>query len=94
MLFIGGSHDGERLHAELRPWRIFKKHRFPVSISAVEAPEAFSVEAEFYLPMPFRGVSKEFFVMAIEGMTADEVIERLIDKYTPATIKEVEEWRR
>lgn len=76
-LFIGGSNDGRRIDVyRLMPYvQLYVRRKHVVC----EPPE--QVETETYKAMPFRGKSCEFWIYVLDGMTADSLIQRLIDAY-------------
>ena len=77
-LFIGGSHDGERITVEGEYVRI--PPNLPVSATGMhDYSETF--EPETYQLTSLSGNSTTFDVYLLSGMSADDLINRLIDGY-------------
>jgi hypothetical protein len=72
-LFIGGKADGKRIVLT------HKTYSFLTPISEV-TPEG-KFKSEIYTRHVITGQTKLFTVMAVKGMTGDELIERLISGY-------------
>lgn len=84
-LFIGGSHDGERIairsgdHVRIPP-NIRLPPKRPVAVTGIhDHNETF--EPETYELTRLRGNEKTFEVFLLSGMPADDLLERLIDGY-------------
>lgn len=80
-LFIGGDSDGRWLDVDPKnqTWRLPKK--MPRAYGASVRIEAQLIEVETYRAMHFRGERRDFRLMVLDGMTADDVVVRLFAAY-------------
>lgn len=78
-LLIGGTNDGKRMDIPAQHDRI----RLPVSSYLSDSSNLVSVQMEIYEHQRLRGGSTTFVVFAIQGMTGDQIIEKLIQCYSP-----------
>jgi len=89
ILFIGGPADGERniLPLYVQSWAV--RARMDLDAFMVyrsmnqEEPPVLLPDEVLYHKMYFRGRAKEHAMMVRGGMTADEVLERLMLYYRP-----------
>lgn len=88
VLVVGGSFDGRRVPMP-------ESRRLAVPIPAAPLASLFTVteesflggpecKTEIYEAMQFMGKDKRFFVMALTGLTADDVMKTLLDGYKEA----------
>lgn len=83
-LFIGGAADGRRLSVPegAEHWEVAVRPPLQVGMNApVLSPDHFEVRKEIYDEMRFRGGNTSYWVFAQRGLSADEVMGRLIDGY-------------
>ncbi len=82
MLFIGGSADGQRIDvpSDRDIWKTVEKTLVP-PVWDINLKVSVSAKITTYLKMHFLGNSHEFFVMAEEKLTPDDVISNLIQGY-------------
>ena len=80
LLFIGGSADGRRLEVGGDRYVIEKLPTSPVISSFANSVEI-TINYESYRKERLRGNSKTFEVMLLEGLTGEDLIERLIKNY-------------
>ena len=78
-LFIGGSHDGERIATKCGE-NVKLPPKSTVSIGGIhDRSETF--EPEIYRLTRLRGNSKTFDVFLLSGLSEDDLMSRLIDGY-------------
>lgn len=82
MLFIGGVADGKRMDVHGRDTFAVPEIA-PTPVCDITEPVAASVEYRtiLYKAMPFRGEKETMFIMARNGLSADDVLRRLINGY-------------
>ena len=81
-LFIGGEADGRRLELpELRPaFRVLVRE--PVTFGLSSPPDEYvPIKTDEYRPMKFCGDKRFFHVYVLRGLTADDVVDKLIENY-------------
>jgi len=83
-LLIGGTNDGNRVNIP-DDVRIFQMRcKSPIErIYFADDPIETCAEIEAYERQRIHGERSQFEVFTIQGMTADKMIERLIEKYKP-----------
>jgi hypothetical protein len=89
-LFIGGRLDGE-WHETDKPTHVHP-YTDPISAAAYltadnDLPAYVPLKQEYYIAQPWQAESKRVYVMALEGLTPDEVMTKLMDGYRPTAVK-------
>ena len=89
LLFIGGPADGERHEVEDSRISVCvaQKNRLYPDIQALDSLKLETLKLHTYIKMPFKGNSQLYHIMALDGMTADEMIAKLIFNYKRGTKK-------
>lgn len=85
ILFIGGSHDGERREIDPERWQVCVpvKESFKMRHITVETIPADIFKYEIYTRQTYSGQNKQFSVFVFEKLNPDDVLALLIEKYKP-----------
>ena len=83
LLFVGGGADGRRYRVRTTDMIMYIAKDIPTVFNRFnEVPEEYSpFEIEVYRKERLCGSSKTFEVMLLEGLTGEDLIERLIKNY-------------
>ncbi len=82
-LFLGGPKDGQRTVVDHdRPWHqvLVNDRPAPLCLSDLETTSATLRTVEYHR-LCLRGEKETFSLFLAEGMTADEALRRLLEKY-------------
>lgn len=81
ILFIGGPFDGQKRECgdDLRPYYEVPVHSTP-SLNHTTSRMTYRIER--YSLNQLQGSTKPFYVYTMSHLTGDDVIERLLDKYS------------
>lgn len=82
-LFIGGSHDGERINIDdsTRHVKVFEKHCAPTHFKYSDPyPE---IKAEHYRPFQLQVDRVIFTVYVLDSLKDEHVVDMLLDSYSP-----------
>ena len=82
-LFIGGSHDGERINVEdsARHIRVFEKHHTPEDVKYSDHYPVLKVEHYRQFDLQVNNII--FKVYAFDSLLDEHVVDMLLDNYSP-----------
>lgn len=79
LLFVGGTHDGERLSID--PFHQKSGNPVLLPVSEMDPQDDVTIAIERYVPRRIKGMNQEFQVYVHESLNPDEMLSMLIDGY-------------